>query len=429
MATKRTDLEVNVVANAGQAKRELGEVSADVKELEGQHEIDISVDDDATDDLAAIRDKLDALTEKDREIALKGQASHLETEIKRAEKALGRLDKYDQQEIDIRVEARDNATRKLKAIRDELDQLDRASADVDVGATGGIGGGGGGGGPTILPGGAAGGLGKALAGGAAAAGAVNIANNFRDASIDAQTLATATGSTVEEASRLLFVAESAGLEYADVFDILSNMNSVLRDTPELAERLNVDTRESGIDQFIAAVGGLQTEIDDTGERGVLSAQLFGEEGNRQIGRLQTLVGDLSTAIEDVPSAAVLTDADVETAKEYNTELLKLKETAIIIGRGAARAGISVGIPAVEDFLNGGNVNRDFPQHPEGSDFLSRISFGLLGGGAPVTTSTGARPLRDPSDVNSGGVTIINPPGTPAATVDNTRRYGGRNGPR
>jgi len=431
MPDKRTDLEVNVTARTDQAKRELGVVSGEVKELEGDHEIGVSVDDDATDPIADIRAKLDRLTDEDREIALKGNASRLEAEVRKAERALGNLDRYDNEEIEIRLDVRDMASRKLQAVRDELDQLDRRTADVDVDATGGVG----------APGGIGGigGVGRIFAGGAVAAGAKSVAESFADSAIDAQTLATATGSTLDEASRLLFVAQSVGLEYADVFDILSQMNQVFSDTPELAKRLKVDRSESGIDQFLDAVAGLQTEVDNVGERGVLAGQLFGEEGVRQIGRLQTEIGDLTVAVENVPTPVIITDEDVEDVRNFKREWRELEAQILSTGRTAVRVAGNVLLPA---------LTAKAGTKPDGSGGLSLLSgWADIPGGAwdllnnppdwwpgnqwkPAETLSRDQVMGlQPGGFAPSNITVINPPGTPAMTRQQYDQWIARNGDR
>src|SRR5262249_9027719 len=126
-----TNLNIEVTAT-DRASSVVRDVKSDVESLEGEHEVEIVAEDQTTDELAHIRSKLDALTDKDRTIALKAEASRLESEVSKAERVLKNLDKYDGDEIRIKLEARDNATKKLDAVRDEMRQLDGDTVTVKV---------------------------------------------------------------------------------------------------------------------------------------------------------------------------------------------------------------------------------------------------------------------------------------------------------
>lgn len=438
MTQKRTDLEINVTARADGARRELGELSDDVNAIEGEHEVVVDLDDNVTDPIADLRRRLDGLSDEDREIALRLTAQNLEREVERAERSLGRLDKYDNDEITLRIEARDDASRKLDAVQAEIRQIDGETVNIDVEAEGLddlnsqlenlVG-------PALGAGALGGGAVRGGLLGALIAGAGYAAVDFADTAISAQLLADATGATVEEASKLLAVANDNKIDFNDIFDIVSQMNDALASSPELAEQLNLTEGNDLIGTFLEVVQNLNSEIDDSGERGRIAAQLFGEEGVRQVGMIQTTVGDLGEAMQRISDARIISDDDVDAAREIKSEMQEVSDLVAALRTGAGRVAGSILPDVARGVLDPNQANRSgsFDGPNPGSDFLGRLTGGLIG-------ATGVEPyvpqgpdvdvfsLR-PGGIAPSNVTIINPPGTPAATQDALRRYSDRNADR
>lgn len=431
MTRRRVGLDIETTATTGQAKRNLEELRGDVRAVEGEHEIDVSVDDQATDDLADIRGKLDSLTERDRRIALEVAAGNLERDIRRAETALGKLDRYDQDAIQVRIEARDNASKRLDAIRTELRQLDGDTARINVEDTGGGLEGIRSGFEELVGPGAAGGaaaLGRGGLIGGAVVGTKLLADSFSETAIEAGILAQQSGTSVDYASRLLAVWRDSGLELGDLLDIMFNLNDRLRESPELAEELGVNM-EDGRDlaeRFVEVVGILGDDIDDVGRRAQLSSQLFGEEGTRQVGRIQLTIDDLAEAIENLPSARVLSDQDLEDAKEYEANMREIRGhwDAIKLTAG------NLVLPGINDLLSG--------RTSDAMNAIPRaIGYGLGQDTADFLfgrnrTSGAVREPLSPDELdrsisNLGGTIIVNPPGSPTVTVRDGRDYARRNG--
>lgn len=434
MNTRRVGLDIETTATTAQAKRGLEDVRDDVREIEGQHEIEVGVDDQATDELADIRGKLDSLSAEDRKIALELAAANLERDVRRAQDALGKLDRYDQQGIDVKIEARDNASKRLEAVRTELRQLDGDTARVRVEETGSglddmrsklgdIGG-------TAA---GAGALGRGGLIGGAALGAQQLASRFSEAAIEAGILAQQSGANVEYSSALLAVWRDSGLELGDLLDILANVNDRLRESPELAEELGINMNDGKdlAQRFVEVVGILRDDIDDVGRRSQLSSQLLGEEGTRQVGRIQLTVDDLAEAIENMPQARVIDDQELERALEYEATMREIRghwETIVLVAGSAT-------LPAVDEFLSGRNLNPlDIPRNigvSAGSglyDWLTGADDGPPPAGDPL-------PPLSPEDVQGSirnippglGITVVNPPGSPTIVVRDSADYDRRNG--
>lgn len=338
MTNRRSRLEVEIAANDNASKVVRG-VADDVDELEGKHTAEITADTDQADrELADLRAKLSRLNEADQVIALKANAAQLEREVARAERSLGKLDRYDNERIDVVVDARDNATRKLESVRAELRALDGADATIEIDAKGlddltdKI---------DAIPG-KAGDMGRALSGaltnpyaaaGAAVGGLVLLGNQMADVALEAQNLANLTGDSVEMASRLNAVWGRIG-DSKDLQDVLLQMNGVLADNAELAESIgvNIDDGATVGERFLEVVRKVNDQVDDVADRSNIMSQLFGEEGVRQVNELLTLVGDLDTALADVSDNRVVDDDDVESARKFKEQMNEL--TGELAGLGA-----------------------------------------------------------------------------------------------
>ncbi len=450
MTSRDTNLNVNVTAT-DRATPTVRGVASEVAAVEGTHTVDLDAAGNADDALAGIRSKLDGLTDSEKTIVLKAQTGQLERDVARAEGKLRDIHKLDGDEIRVVLDARDNASKKLDAVRTELRQLDGDTADVRVDVRGADG-------RSF----SFGGLGAGVAAGAAAAGA-GIAAGAQDAAnlaLSIQQVADLTGSTLDQASRLVGVFGQNGVEASDLLDMLLNVNQVLRQNPELAQRLGIDLGgaetvagrtadqlERGgrqikeapdlISLFVQAVDGIGTAYDDAGERGVASSTLFGEEGVRQVQAVKTAInGDLAPALEQF-KGPIITDESVENARKINTELAEAK--------GYIQE-ISVALLPIITGLLGGTVNYFKGVYEAGQDARGwwdnhpRLSGGelldFLGGADESDQLVNNLPgylnvTRPPAGQSRpASVThIYNPPGTPAATNQQQQTYLLRNGVR
>lgn len=157
--------------------------------------------------------------------------------------------------------------------------------------------------------------------GAAVGGLVAMANQFADTAIEAQTLAEATNSTVEEASQLLAGVKQFGLEYNDVTDIALQVTGALEGNVVLMEKLGLtaEQAENPMENIKAAIDAW--DLLTATER----AQAFGEEGVRQIARIIASGESLDEILAGVSDAQVLSPEDVERANELKETTADLKE--------------------------------------------------------------------------------------------------------
>jgi hypothetical protein len=216
-----------------------------------------------------------------------------------AKGAIADIDKVDDALNDV-----DGKTAKLHIDSSALDSLPGKLGDA-VGLLEGLG--------------AAGGIG-ALVGGLAAAG-----QEAADLAIDAQTTATLTGDTVENASRLQQVWKNSGADVNDLNDVLLQMNGAL--SPDLAKQLGVNLNDGKAigERFVEVVDKLGNSTLGASEKAKLMSAVFGEEGVRQVAAMTTQIdGPLKDAIAGVAETTVISPEDVERAQELKAETAKLK---------------------------------------------------------------------------------------------------------
>ncbi len=353
MADRTQELNTQLTAT-DRASRVIDPVTGKVRELEDDEHI-VEVDADVADadaDITSIDRRLGDLTDEDRLILLRLQATQAERDITKLNRQLADAARLDDDEIAIRVEARGDAQRKLDRIQADIRSIDGSTPDIspDVDTTG------------IdrlnrkleeldIPLGRVGGTLSSLNSRGAAAGgiaalAVGIgaaANEAANLAIDADNVANLLGGSVDQASRLLAVVARGGVEANDLQDIVLQMNDVLSSNAELAEQLGINLNDgrAPMERFVQVVDLLPDRFEDAGERGLVAAQLFGEEGVRQVNAVTSAVGDLATAIDNVPDSLVITDGDVERAREFKRELGELNGNIRGIGSSVGFAALEI----------------------------------------------------------------------------------------
>lgn len=353
------NLNVNITTSgADRAAEQIGDVADEVREVEGAHRVDVDADaTDAAAEVGQVRTALDGLTNEQRTVVLRAQAQQLETEIRRAERALGRV--RDGEDVTVRLRAIDSASARLEEVRAELRDLDGDTARVNVEARGV---------DDLLdkldavPGrvGSAGAamaaaLSNPVTGAAALAGGLLLAGErAADAALQAGDLANLTGDSVEMASRLNAVWQRTGADVKDLQDVLLQMGGVLATDTELAAQLGVNIADGASlgERFVQVVGLLERRFDNVAERSLAASQLFGEEGVRQVNALLARVGDLDTALANVSDRQLFDSDDVAQANEYKAAMAELNAELIGFGNIAGRTVIPVVTEIFQTFNEG-----------------------------------------------------------------------------
>lgn len=389
MASRKEELRVDLTAT-DQASKVIKGVSDEAKKLDQQSvEVELTAEDKATADVQQLRQRLAALDGDEYTAVLTAEVKKAEAEIKRANQLLA---KYDGEEAEAILSARDLAKARVDALQRELSDFektydatleatDNASGDIrrvqDLGedydndtynatvdaTTGsglasvldsidGIPGSISSIGPIVgrLTGpGAALGVGGLLVGGLAAA-----ASKAGEIASEASQIATFTGSSVEEASALQAVMrDTEAIEANDLLDVIAQMQGVLEDNPNLVHQLGIEmdqVRQDPLGAFVAAVDLLNSGQLSANERIIIGSRLFGEEGVRQVNKLAAALGPNQTlrqAIDAVSDSRILSDEDVENARELKQQMAEVRARfegiALEVGQKT--------IPAIEGLID------------------------------------------------------------------------------
>ena len=178
-------------------------------------------------------------------------------------------------------------------------------------------------------------FGIAAAGALVTFGAKAIAAS-QELALAADKMATATGLTTEEASRLMEVAGDLGIETSSVETTIGKMNQQLGKSPDLFEELGVqvayasDGTVDANETFLNVVDRLKN-IKDPAERAAVAAQLLGK-GWRDMSQLINLgADDLRASLSSVSDAKTISPEEAERAKKFRDTMDDLKDSVEDLG--------------------------------------------------------------------------------------------------
>ena len=387
-SSEQRKLEIDLIATDKGSKVLDGFAQA-VDKVDGKTaDVELTATDKATADVEALMTRLAGLTDDEKRVVLTAEARKLESEVKRAlvlvgkvdgEKAeaiieakdlastklasvQGELDEIDRRTADATLEATDNASGEIATVDGKLDTLDTRTVDATIDANRG---------PGLtgilsdidgLPG-AVSGLGGTLSKLASPGGAIAlVAGGFGAAlttatnvAIQADQIADFTGASVEEASRLAAVLkDNTQIEMGDLLDIVAQMQGVISQSPELLRQLGVKAEDAKnpLDLLVKVVDALNAGQLSANDKILIGAQLFGEEGVRQINELTAgIEGTLAEAIEGISDSRVISDEDVEASRKLKAQWTEIQAAVqgfvVTLGQGAIpvidRIGDSIGL--------------------------------------------------------------------------------------
>jgi hypothetical protein len=353
MAGRGEELNTRLTAD-DQASAVVDKVAGKMADLEDRdHEVDVTGDtSDVDGELTALDRRLRGLTDSEKRIVLELAAKDAQRDVDKLNRDLARAEKYDDTTIDMIVNAKGDAERKLDTIQAEIRDIDGASPtvrpevdsselDAFVGKLGDLGG-----------------FGGAVAGAAGPAAAVAATlglavNSVRDIGTEVQTIATVLGTSAEEASRLRAVFADTGVEANDLQDIALQTTGALADNADLASRIGISIADAQnpAEALKAAINGW--DFLSATER----SQLFGEEGVRQIGQLIARGESLDDLLAGVESRRIMSEEDIANARRLQEIVAdfkgELEGLALTIGGPLATAiadldSIVAGIPGRGD---------------------------------------------------------------------------------
>ena len=127
MSKRGFELNTRITAT-DDASKVVDDVAAKVGRLEDdKHVADIDADGDKADaEIRTVDRRLDALTGEERVAVLEVQAKQAKREVDQLTRKLANAERYDDDEITLLLNAKDQATRKLQAVQGELGELKSA---------------------------------------------------------------------------------------------------------------------------------------------------------------------------------------------------------------------------------------------------------------------------------------------------------------
>jgi hypothetical protein len=188
---------------------------------------------------------------------------------------------------------------------------------------------------------------KANAGTLAVAGAVAFGTfaktaitAFQDVALEAGKFADATGLAVEDASRYLEVAGDLSIPVDAVEGAIGRLNKTIGADPDKVRNLGVDLvylNDGSLDvnaTFLNTIDRLK-KIKDPAEKARVAAQLLGK-GWQSMAELIEMGADyLKASLDSVSGAQVISDEELEKAKEYRETVQELADiwNAFVINAG------------------------------------------------------------------------------------------------
>jgi hypothetical protein len=294
-----------------EASEVVEDVGEKVEDLDGQSaDPTLGATDDASEVVDEVTEKVEDLDEAEASPTL-GASNEASGEIDAVEEELAGLNTVEASP-GITLSGDDAST--VTEVTEALETLDttEASASMNVEDTNDAGG---------MLDGIVGNLTTVAAGfltGLAAGNLTSVFDSAADRAIDVQNLATMTGESLANATAFSESMELAEIPIMRAQTMIGKVNDKLIESPELAARLGIEigNNQSPLDIFVAAVDALNSGQLTANERLQLATELFGTRGAAMVGRIDTLVGDLSDDMENMPEWQAITDQDVEAAQAY-----------------------------------------------------------------------------------------------------------------
>jgi hypothetical protein len=337
---EREELILEIQTQLADAQQQVADLQSQLEELTADNVVEVRAEVEGKDDVDELAETVDDLdgTSATVEVDADDQASDV------VDRVGDELDALDGSDATVSVQADDEASDTLGDIADQVDDLDGQDASVTVSVEGAedanselediIGN------LQVLAAGA-------LTAGAAA-GLGSVFSAAAENVLDIQTLAEATGDTLENASGIVEQFDFIGVGAERLLTFIGRVNDTMGESPDIAARLGVTigANQSPLETFVATVDALNSGQLGANERLELAVELFGRRGANAVLQIGSQIGDLGQAIEDIPEWQVVTDQDIDAA-------IAFKEQVDAIGDQIAEAGqralVTLG-PALVDIL-------------------------------------------------------------------------------
>lgn len=170
---------------------------------------------------------------------------------------------------------------------------------------------------------------------------------FQDIAIASGKFADATGLSVEDASRYLEVAGDLSIPVDAVEGAIGRLNKTIGADPDKVRNLGVDLvylKDGSLDvnaTFLNTIERIKG-IKDPAEKARVAAQLLGKGWQSMAELIEMGADDLKASLDSVSGAQVISDKELEKAKEYRETVQDLSDlwNAFVIGAGGAFVDIA-----------------------------------------------------------------------------------------
>lgn len=345
MAARGEELNTRITAT-DEASVVVDKVADKVEALEDKpHEVELDANTSKAEQAARQLDqRLDGLTNDEKLIVLGVQAKDAQRDIDRINRDLAKAEKFSDEEIQLRLEAKGNAEAKLKAIDHELDEIASSArnADREVEKIGdGIGsrlsskfsGIGALAGSSLVKGLAAAGL-------TASAGELirRAVTGFEDLAIAAGKFSDATRLNVADASRWIEVAGDVGVSTETIQGLFVRLNKAL-DSGTLA-KYGAEAQRTGdglVDVNATMLDTIRVigQIKDPTQRAAAAQAAFGRGYAAAAEIIGASADDLKRRLAEVSDQKIIDPEELERARKAREQLDDLTDAAedasIVIG--------------------------------------------------------------------------------------------------
>lgn len=164
-------------------------------------------------------------------------------------------------------------------------------------------------------------------------GALSAARDFQDMALAANDFATASGLSVEQASRWQEVAGDLNIDAKKLETTLGRLSKGLGQDADKWKDYGVEvarTADGTVDAnktFLNAIGALK-RIEDPLERAKVGSELFGRSWADLAPLVELGAEDLATALNEVGDAQVIDESEVEKAKRFRDQMDQLNDTTM-----------------------------------------------------------------------------------------------------
>ena len=159
------------------------------------------------------------------------------------------------------------------------------------------------------------------------ASTVSFAKGLLDAAGNVVDLSDATGVSTTALQEFAYVGAGVGVSMEDIARAVGTLSERLAGGDKSATdaveklKLNVDSLiRSGPEEAFIAIGDAVGRVEDPMQKNAIAADLFGGKLSRQ---LIPLLGDLRTAMNEVPKEAVITPEQLQAADDFGDKLDQL----------------------------------------------------------------------------------------------------------